>query len=60
MMSKQIRPYRLRALPNINISDDFDECLDKGEFDQCFGILKSDKSVSLTDMDNAIKQRGGQ
>ncbi|MFL1732379.1 hypothetical protein [Moraxella oculi] len=59
-MSEKSRPYCLGALPNINIPDNFDEYLEKGEFDQFFGILNSDKSVSLTDIDNAIKQRGGQ
>lgn len=67
-MSEKSRPYRLGALPNINIPDnfddieidDFDEYLEKGEFDQFFGILKSDKSVSIDEMNTAIKMRGGQ
>lgn len=31
-----------------------------GVFDEFFGVLTSDKSVSLADMDKAIAQRGGQ
>lgn len=32
----------------------------KGAFDDFFGILQSDNSVSIEDMDKAIKMRGGQ
>lgn len=32
----------------------------KGVFDEFFGTLHSDKSVSIEDMDKAIKMRGGQ
>lgn len=54
---------------------DFGDCLDdetqhskatltvtqsKGAFDDFFGVLKSDKSVSIEDMNKAIKMRGGQ
>lgn len=54
---------------------DFVDCLDdetqnskatltvtesKGAFDDFFGILQSEKSVSIEDMDKAIKMRGGQ
>lgn len=32
----------------------------KGAFDDFFGILQSEKSVSIEDMDKAIKMHGGQ
>ncbi|MFB6348794.1 hypothetical protein ACFBZI_05005 [Moraxella sp. ZJ142] len=31
----------------------------QGAFDEFFGILQSDKNISLDDMSNAIKMRGG-
>lgn len=64
------RPYRLGALPNIKILDDADSLADAnhyhtnkqsdGIFDEFFGVLHSDKTVSIEDMNTAIKMRGGQ
>lgn len=63
-MNKPIHSYHLEILPNINILDNFDNIniddFNESQFTQYFGILKSDKSISIDDMNNAIKMRGGQ
>lgn len=51
-----LKPH-IDFIKNINHQNKSSE--PKGAFDEFFGILKSDKSISLDDMDNAIKMRGG-
>lgn len=63
-MNKQNHSYHLETLPNINILDNFDDIniddFNESQFNPYFGILKSNKSISIDDMNNAIKMRGGQ